>query len=92
MVESCDCLIACGDDPWLADGRVQPCAYKKKRDADQARAVRRVARVNRLLLELGYPGDVAGALEELQRLRRNEYICIKCSLRKDGEHDRPADF
>lgn len=21
----CDCLIHCGDDPWLKDGRAQPC-------------------------------------------------------------------
>lgn len=22
----CDCTVNCGDDPWLRDGRAQPCA------------------------------------------------------------------
>lgn len=24
--DDCDCLNACGDDPWLANGRARPCA------------------------------------------------------------------
>jgi len=69
MPEPCDCLIWCGDDPWLQDGRATPCAEKKKADAAAARAARRVARTNRLLMELGHPNDVLGALEELKTLR-----------------------
>ena len=29
---------------------------------------------------------------ELAALRRGEFICQKCSLRKDGEHDAPIGF
>ena len=25
----CDCLNDCGDDPWLVDGRAEPCDYRK---------------------------------------------------------------
>ena len=28
-VQSCDCLNWCGDDPWLKDGRAQPCEYER---------------------------------------------------------------
>lgn len=69
MPERCDCLIYCGDDPWLKDGRAEPCAEKKKADAVAAGLARRVARTNRLLDELGYTDNVLGALEELKSLR-----------------------
>lgn len=36
--------------------------------------------------------DTVAALGELQRLRRGEYICRECGLRKDGEIDATADF
>lgn len=71
MPEPCDCTVWCGDDPWLKDGRSEPCAHKKKADADAARAARRIACTNRLLDELGYSGNVLGALEELKKLRTN---------------------
>ena len=29
---------------------------------------------------------------ELAALKRGEFICQKCSLRKDGEHDTPTEF
>ncbi|UCV02341.1 hypothetical protein [Dechloromonas denitrificans] len=32
---ACDCLNWCGDDPWLRDGRAEPCAEAKKREADR---------------------------------------------------------
>ena len=28
-VQSCDCLNWCGDDPWLKDGRAEPCEYER---------------------------------------------------------------
>lgn len=28
--DDCDCFNACGDDPWLKDGRSQPCARRKE--------------------------------------------------------------
>lgn len=31
----CDCLIHCGDDPWLRDGRATPCDRMKARTAEQ---------------------------------------------------------
>lgn len=34
-----------------------------------------------------------GALaDEIERLRRGEFICRKCGLRKDADHDGPPDF
>ena len=30
--------------------------------------------------------------EEVRKLRRGEFICNKCGLRKDGEHEIKADF
>ena len=37
--------------------------------------------------------DFARQLErELAALRRGEFICQKCMLRKDGEHDTPTEF
>ena len=29
---TCDCLVDCGDDPWLKDGRSQPCAKRMAAD------------------------------------------------------------
>ena len=29
---------------------------------------------------------------ELNALKRGEFICRKCSLRKDSEHDTPTEF
>lgn len=42
----------------------------------------------------GYvPADFARGLErELAALKRGEFICAKCGLRKDGEHSGEADF
>jgi hypothetical protein len=34
----CDCLNDCGDDPWLRDGRSQPCDRLKKERAAAAKA------------------------------------------------------
>lgn len=34
----CDCLNDCGDDPWLRDGRSQPCERLKKERAAEAKA------------------------------------------------------
>ena len=51
-----------------------------------------------LARQIAYALELA-VLPEVRRLRllnerllRGEFICRKCSLRKDGEHDRPADF
>lgn len=30
---TCDCLNRCGDDPWLKDGRSQPCKHLLHRQA-----------------------------------------------------------
>lgn len=40
--EPCDCLIFCGDDPWLAEGKARPCAAKVKRDHEAAEACERM--------------------------------------------------
>lgn len=33
-----------------------------------------------------------GMANEIDKLRRGEFICKKCGLRKDGEHDGPCEF
>lgn len=38
--DKCDCLVHCGDDPWLEDGRTQPCARKVREDRELAAALR----------------------------------------------------
>lgn len=61
----CDCTCRCGDDPWLKTGRSAPCAYKQDLDA----AADRMAAALHLQAQLGYAGDLLGAMQELQRLR-----------------------
>lgn len=38
--DTCDCLNACGDDPWLADGRSEPCDKFKAQKARAALLLR----------------------------------------------------
>lgn len=33
-----------------------------------------------------------GMATEIEKLRKGEFICRKCGLRKDGEHDEKPDF
>lgn len=33
-----------------------------------------------------------GMATEIEKLRKGEFICRKCGLRKDGEHDGTPDF
>lgn len=39
--DKCDCLVHCGDDPWLKDGRAYPCPSKVRRDRECAEAAER---------------------------------------------------
>lgn len=32
-LDNCDCLNTCGDDPWLAKGKAQPCARRAREEA-----------------------------------------------------------
>lgn len=36
MPNKCDCLNYCGDDPWLNDGRAEPCKSRKSREDRKA--------------------------------------------------------
>lgn len=33
-----------------------------------------------------------GMATEIEKLRKGEFVCQRCGLRKDGEHDRKPDF
>ena len=33
-----------------------------------------------------------GMATEIEKLRKGEFICQRCGLRKDGEHDEKPDF
>lgn len=37
----CDCLNDCGDDPWLKDGRADPCEHLRERQQQAAIAAKR---------------------------------------------------
>lgn len=68
----CDCINWCGDDPWLRDGRATPCAALLMRDEKEARLIDRQINTTRLLDQLGHAGDTLAALQELERLRRDQ--------------------
>lgn len=68
----CDCLNWCGDDSWLRAGRVTPCAALLERDEEEARRIDRQINTTRLLEQLGHAGDTLAALQELERLRRDQ--------------------
>ena len=36
--------------------------------------------------------ELAAANEQIASLKRGEYICRSCGLRKNGEHDAPPSF
>lgn len=35
---------------------------------------------------------IAEQQREIERLKRREYICKSCGLRKDSEHNEPVEF
>jgi len=37
-------------------------------------------------------GTLWALLQERDRLLRGEYICMRCSIRKDSEHEKTHDF
>lgn len=39
MSEKCDCLVYCGDDPWLKDRRAKPCAQKIQKEEERRLAI-----------------------------------------------------
>ena len=70
----CDCLIHCGDDPWLKTGKAVPCerAQQKARD-EQARAEQLRAdtlTLNGLLARLRRTGRCRDEVAALERLMR----------------------
>lgn len=54
--DDCDCLNACGDDPWIESGRSMPCDHRRETQA-------RIA-----ALTTAAPAAVAGPLNELEEL------------------------
>jgi hypothetical protein len=53
----CDCLIRCGDDPWLSDGRSAPCARMKKQLAFERKMHRQMERAAELRKFYGVNSD-----------------------------------
>ena len=67
----CDCLNTCGDDPWLKDGRVQPCKNFIKREQQDKLAPEKMAKVTKIaeLYGAGADFDLVVLLhEKVQRL------------------------
>lgn len=61
---ACDCLIHCGDDPWIKQGKVKPCNNRIKAEQDAAEFSRRDDRDNKLrnFYGLGRNDDLVAAL------------------------------
>lgn len=51
--ERCDCLNACGDDPWLATGKAEPCPHLVARAAAEREAQAKRVRDARMLAASG---------------------------------------
>lgn len=49
----CDCLIHCGDDPWLATGKATPCPHLVARQAAEREAEAKRVRDARMLAASG---------------------------------------
>lgn len=62
--EPCDCLVRCGDDPALREGKAEPCDTRRREQLHLARA----ARIHSLL-QLMNLADTLEALEQLAVLR-----------------------
>ena len=53
--------------------------------------------IDRLFLELSQVTQATTKKEielmnEVEKLKRGEFICQKCGIRKDGEHDHEVNF
>jgi uncharacterized small protein (DUF1192 family) len=68
MAEKCECLNFCGDDPYVHDGRVEPCAKLKKQQAQ----LKEHRRLQTIVAEL--PQDT------IQRLKANQATKRDCRL------------
>jgi len=51
--ERCDCLNACGDDPWLSTGKAAPCPHQVARKAAECEAEAKRVRDARMLAASG---------------------------------------
>lgn len=77
-MNGCDCLVYCGDDPRLKNGRAAPCERRAEQDRQRGQLAARAERVAYLRRELGCLDEVealerlAVALVEVARLRRPE--------------------
>ncbi len=91
---SCDCLNTCGDDPWLKDGRVQPCKNFIKREQQDKLALEKMAKVTKIaeLYGAGADFDLVVLLhEKVQRLTAEnaDYRAIAAG---EAELQREPDF
>ena len=75
----CDCLNYCGDDPWLNDGRAEPCEESKacEKKAAAARAERdRIKGIASVLAATATANGTATVsardMADIQRLLNNE--------------------
>ena len=68
----CDCTVFCGDDPWLKDGRSQPCDSLKRHEAEKSELRRLAIRDQELRKFYSLPpdGDLVGEMENhIKRLQ-----------------------
>jgi len=91
----------------LADQAVQALAIVRAMDEGmdmehpERHAVRSMQRVAEQAMAAGFltamdlawqAKDLRKLAREIEKLRKGEYICRRCGLRKDGEHDSKPDF
>lgn len=61
----CDCLNWCGDDPWLVDGRVDPCEHRQALLAAAA-----LERADRAAIRAAFDTDCPRDVIPLDAVRR----------------------
>ncbi len=87
----CDCLNTCGDDPWLKDGRVQPCKNFIKREQQDKLALEKMAKVTKIAELYGAGADFDLVILLHERLERvtahdqfladsNKHLLAECEL------------
>jgi len=84
----CDCLHHCGDDPWLAAGRAEPCRHFKARQSkEKQEAERRAAAAalpGKLLKALKVAEDFMAGFEddEVQDGINEKLKLIRCAIQE----------
>lgn len=89
----CDCLNRCGDDPWLKDGRSEPCENLLAARLQDQQAKERAEKVEQIANRYGTKGvlsllDLIIRLDE--RVKRIESLATRIHAAKGRHHTQLA--